>query len=71
MKKLAAIMLICIILLAACHPTPEKQAVVQKDMEQLIEKAQATPEPAGSAMQNQGGLKARLGIPDAFIVNEA
>ena len=52
MKKLAAIMLICIILLAACHPTPEKQAVVQKDMEQLIEKAQATPEPAGSAMQN-------------------
>ena len=43
MKKLAAIMLICIILLAACHPTPEKQAVVQKDMEQLIEKAQATP----------------------------
>ena len=71
MKKLAAIMLICIILLAACHPTPEKQAVVQKDMEQLIEKAQATPEPAGSAMQNQGGLKIRLGIPDAFIVNEA
>ena len=59
MKKLAAIMLICIILLAACHPTPEKQAVVQKDMEQLIEKAQATPE-QGAPCKTKAALRSGL-----------
>ena len=44
MKKLIVLSLCATILLAACQPTPEKQVVIQKDMEQMIEKAIAAPE---------------------------
>ena len=43
MRKLCAVMLCLAFMLAACQPTPEKQVVIQKDMEQMIEKAQKTP----------------------------
>ena len=44
MRKLCAVMLCLAFMLAACQPTPEKQVVIQKDMEQMIEKAIAAPE---------------------------
>ena len=42
MKLLAAALTVA--LLAACQATPEEPVVIQKDLEQMIEKAQATPE---------------------------
>ena len=39
MKKLFVMIICTIMLLSACQPTPQKQVVVQKDMEQMIEKA--------------------------------
>lgn len=44
-----------------CQPTPDEPVVIQKDMEQMIEKAQQTPE--ASEMQ-QSILAERLGAPE-------
>lgn len=43
MKKLFVMIICTIMLLSACQPTPQKQVVVQKDMEQMIEKAVSSP----------------------------
>ena len=47
MKRIIGILLVTIVsvLLVSCQATPEKEIVVQKDMEQMIEKAQATVSP--------------------------
>ena len=47
MKRILAIWLFVgiIVLLPACQSTPEEPVVIQKDMEQMIEKAQATVSP--------------------------
>lgn len=67
MKKLIVLSLCATILLAACQPTPEKQVVIQKDMEQMIEKAQKTPGITQEAAQ--GGLRERLGAPQRYTAD--
>ncbi len=43
MKKHVIVILLAALLLCACVPTPEKEIVVQKDFDQMIEKAKETP----------------------------
>lgn len=57
--SLMAAMLAAALLLAGCQPTPEQPIVMQKDMEQMLEKAQDTQ----SAGQEQT-LAERYGIPE-------
>lgn len=62
MKKtipLMAAMLAAALLLAGCQPTPEQPIVMQKDMEQMLEKAQDTQSPAAEQT-----LAERYGIPE-------
>lgn len=47
---------------SGCQVTPEKPVVIQKDMEQMIEKAQQTPENAVLSMT----LREQYGIPDTL-----
>ena len=63
MKKLMC-MLTCfvLLLLCACQPTPEKTVVIQKDMEQMLEKAQAAPE-ADLQARPETSLSERYAIP--------
>lgn len=63
MKKLMC-MLTCfvLLLLCACQPTPEKPVVIQKDMEQMLEKAQAAPE-ADLEASPETSLSERYAIP--------
>ena len=77
MKKLIVLSLYATILLAACQPTPEKQVVIQKDMEQMIEKAIAAPEvqPAEEVKQSDAAkgknpLYDKLGIPERWIAGD-
>ena len=77
MKKLIVLSLCATILLAACQPTPEKQVVIQKDMEQMIEKAIAAPEvqPAEEVKQSDAAkeknpLYDKLGIPERWIAGD-
>ena len=42
MKKLFIFAFTAFLLLTACQPTPDAPIVVQKDMEQMLEKAQGT-----------------------------
>ena len=44
--SLMAAMLAAALLPAGCQPTPEQPIVMQKDMEQMLEKAQDTQSPA-------------------------
>ena len=44
-KYIVMIMILAAVLVTGCQATPEKEVVVQKDMEQMIEKAQATVSP--------------------------
>ena len=61
MKLLAAAL--AVVILIGCQATPEQEIVVQKDLEQMIEKAQATPE----AMESTGiTLAERLGAPETY-----
>lgn len=62
MKKtipLMAAMLAAALLPAGCQPTPEQPIVMQKDMEQMLEKAQDTQSPA-----EEQTLAERYGIPE-------
>ena len=62
MKKansIIATMLIIAILFTGCQATPEQPAVVQKDMEQMLEKAQDTKTPA-----EEQTLTEQYGIPE-------
>ena len=62
MKKtipLMAAMLAAALLPAGCQPTPEQPIVMQKDMEQMLEKAQDTQSPAAEQT-----LAERYGIPE-------
>lgn len=47
--------------LSACQATPDEPIVIQKDMEQMIEKAQQTPEQSANA---EIPLKEKYAIPD-------
>ncbi len=42
-KHIIIILLASLLLLCACQPTPEKKIVIQKDFDQMIEKAKETP----------------------------
>ena len=79
MRKLMILTFAALFLLTACKPTPEAPVVIQKDMEQMLEKAQATPALTaapgeGSAQENADALKAesplvaRLGVPQRYGV---
>jgi len=66
LKKLYTMLLVIFItvLLAACQSTPDKPVVIQKDMEQMIEKAQATT----TAEETPGiTIKDHVGAPDTFV----
>ena len=57
------IILCCAIFLTACQATPDEPVVVQKDLEQMIEKAQATPEEvqtSGISLREQTGAPQKL-----------
>lgn len=70
MKKLLwvylAVALIAVPLFAACQATPEKPVVIQKDMEQMIEKAQGTdntaPETPEISLREQTGSPEKLAM---------
>jgi hypothetical protein len=56
-RTLLAVWVLLLALLLGCQTTPEQPVVVQKDLEQMIEKAQGTPAATG------GTLAERLGAP--------
>lgn len=58
------ILTMCIVLLVSCQATPDKPVVVQKDMEQMIEKAALFNTETGKPVLS---LKERLGIPDKLV----
>ncbi|MEG1811173.1 MAG: DUF6034 family protein [Clostridia bacterium] len=73
MKRIiSAILLFCILLftLTACQKTPEVDIVIQKDMEQMLELAQETPDvssvPQNAAPQAESPLIARLHVPERY-----
>lgn len=73
MKKLFVMIICTIMLLSACQPTPQKQVVVQKDMEQMIEKAVSSPSiqtiPEISPPPDEhkrSALYDKLGIPERY-----
>ena len=59
--KIVLTAVLTVVFITGCQATPEKPVVIQKDMEQMIEKAQQTPE--ASEMQ-QSILAERLGAPE-------
>ena len=69
-RRLLPLILPFALLLAACQPTPEAELVVQKNTEQMIEAALATPAP--DAVQTprtkpgKSALYAALGIPETY-----
>jgi hypothetical protein len=70
MKKIYNVLpvILTILILAGCQSTPEDPVVIQKDMEQMIEKAQAT----DSVSETPGiTLAERLGVPERFTADES
>jgi hypothetical protein len=69
MKKLF-LLLPAILLLAGCQTTPDKPVVVQKDMEQMIEKGMSSAEagspPASASAADTAGLYKHYGVPERF-----
>ena len=68
MKRTFVIALAILFLLTACQATPDAPIVVQKDMEQMIEKAQKTPI-STETMPDDGErypLLSRLGAPERY-----
>jgi hypothetical protein len=61
MKKLSLLLIAAAaaLLVSACQPTPEKAAVVGKDLEQMIKAAT-------SGQNTAGDLKTRLGVPERY-----
>ena len=57
------------LLLSACQRTPEKPVVIQKDMEQMLEMAMATPAPAAAEAAATTGLYAQLGAPTQYAAS--
>ncbi len=56
---------IFIVLLAGCQPTPEEPVVIQKDLEQMIEKAQTTP---GEEQANGVSLREQTRAPETLTM---
>ena len=73
MKRLISILLVAIIsvLLVSCQSTPEKPVVIQKDLEQMIEKAQATDTAQETQDTVVNTLAERLNVPGRFIADES
>ncbi len=68
MKRILAGLMTAVILavLAGCQQTPRTPVVVQKDMEQMIEKAQETPE---ASETQQETLAQRLDAPEMYAAD--
>lgn len=67
MRKISYVfmaVLTMVIAIAGCQSTPDKPVVIQKDMAQMIEKAQTT---ATSEETPGMTIKERVGAPDAFV----
>ena len=71
MKKLFIFAFTAFLLLTACQATPDAPIVVQKDMEQMLEKAQKTPI-STETMPDDGErypLLSRLGAPERYTAD--
>ncbi|MDD5017044.1 MAG: DUF6034 family protein [Eubacteriales bacterium] len=73
MKRIIAMLIAAVICTAllGCQATPENPVVIQKDMEQMIEKGMAESD-TSSAIQNikdYSGLCAYYGVPERFQTN--
>ena len=67
MRKVSAIcitILTTAMLLTACQATPEQPVIVQKDMQQMIEKANAA-----EGTEDDGSLRERLRISDRYCTD--
>lgn len=62
MKRIWIAILFFSLLLCACVPTPETEPVVKHDVQEMMEKAQAT----GAAMETSSDLYERLGAPRRY-----
>ena len=77
MKILAVIS--TVILFAGCQTTPDDPVVIQKDLEQMIEKAVGDDalgdgnalEQSGNGEDESAALAERLGVPERFIADES
>mgnify|MGYP007101911625 CR=1 FL=1 len=65
MNKRLFLILLAVLLLLACVPTPDEPIVVGKDNEAMIAKAQET----DAAPSFRSDLKAQLGCPDVYAVS--
>lgn len=72
-KKLMLLIGVILSLLAGCQATPEKPVVVQKDLEQMIEKGtsgsaapEATPTASDAPEADYAALCAHYGVPERF-----
>ncbi len=65
MKKIISLItsLILAVMLVGCQATPDTQIVVQKDTEQMLEKAQ-------TETSDDTSLRERLHVPDAYTVSD-
>ncbi len=63
MKRIISLLLL-LLLLTACQPTPEQEIVIGKDNEAMIEKAKETGTPAPV----QTGLREHLGAPETYTI---
>ena len=71
MKRTFVIALAILFLLTACQAPPDAPIVVQKDMEQMIEKAQKTPINTETMPDDSERypLLSRLGAPERYTAN--
>lgn len=73
MKKacyIIAAVLTAAALLSSCQATPEQPVVVQKDMQQMIEKAQASPSAQATQAAAEHTLAKRLSVPERFTQDD-
>ena len=66
MKRVYCLIIIALFMIssAACQATPEKQIVIQKDMEKMIEKGMAE---SGTAKDTGVALRERVKAPETFV----
>jgi hypothetical protein len=73
MKRIVLIFITIFALLAGCQKTPDQPVVIQKDLEQMIEKGMTESESATSAPAETGmdyaALCAHYGVPERFLAD--
>lgn len=69
MKRILTILLMVVMVftISACQPTPETPIVVQKDLERMVESAEAGGQPYTiPEMQDESALRDALGAPETY-----